>query len=170
MLHIITDRLELVELSAYNASFIVELLNSPGWLQFIGDKHVRNTDDAIGYLLDGPLKSYRQHNFGPLLVKVRAHNEPIGICGLLQREYLSYPDIGFALLPAFEGMGYALEASAAVMEAAAAQGITTVGAILTHDNERSLALLTRLGFLAGGTVIPPGSHEELLLLECTLPQ
>lgn len=168
MLHITTERLELVELSAYNASFIVELLNSPGWLQYIGNRNVQTTDDAIAYLIDGPIKSYQKHNFGPLLVKVRDTNAPVGICGLLQRDYLSYPDLGFALLPAFEGAGYAREASRAVMDTAATHDVATIGAILTHDNHRSLGLLTRLGFVANGTVTPPGSDEQLLLMEANL--
>ena len=168
MLHLITGRLELVELSAYNAGFIVELLNSPGWLKYIGDKNVRTTDDAIAYLVDGPLKSYRENNFGPLLVKLRESNTAIGICGLLRRDYLEYPDIGFALLPEFEGMGYACEAAQAVLAGASAKRVATVGAILSRDNVRSMRLLERLGFMTMGTVSPPGSDEELLLMEINL--
>lgn len=164
MLHLTTDRLELVEFSAYNAPFIIELLNSPGWLQFIGDRNVHTTDAAIAYLLSGPMKSYEQHNFGALLVKSRNTNQPIGMCGLFQRDYLSYPDLGFALLPAFEGAGYAFEAARAVLQAAAHRGFTTIGAILTRGNEKSFSLLQRLGFAEAGMITPPGSDEQLLLL------
>ena len=168
MLHITTERLELVELSVYNSPFIIELLNSPGWLQYIGDRNVHNTDDAIAYLVNGPFNLYQQHNFGPLLIKVRETNVAIGVCGLFQRDYLDYPDLGFALLPAYEGMGYGKEASLGVLHAAAKRGITTIGAILSRDNDRSLGLLTRLGFLDKGTVTPPGSDERLLLMEAHL--
>lgn len=168
MLHLNTDRLELVELSACNATFIVELLNSPGWLQFIGDRDVHDTDSAVSYLMNGPFKFYEQHNFGPLLLKLRDTNHAIGICGLFQRNYLKYPDLGFALLPAFEGVGYAFEAARAVLDAAERAGFDTVGAILTPSNERSLKLLGRLGFYTVGMITPPGSDEELLLMEVSL--
>ena len=168
MLHLITERLELVELSAYNAAFIVELLNSPGWLQFIGDRNVHSSDDAVSYLIKGPFKIYEQHNFGPLLLRLRDTNQCIGICGLFQRDYLSYPDIGFALLPAFEGAGYAYEAASAVLQGASGHGFTTVGAILTHGNERSFRLLERLGFAEVGMITPPGGDEQLLLMEAAL--
>ncbi|MBX2907281.1 MAG: GNAT family N-acetyltransferase [Taibaiella sp.] len=168
MLHLHTERLELVEFSAYNVSFIIELLNSPGWLQFIGDRNVRNPDDAKAYLLNGPMKSYVDNGFGALLVKERGSNQPIGMCGLFRRDYLNFPDIGFAFLPQFEGLGYAFEAASAVLNAASASGYQTIGAILTPDNSRSRQLLDRLGFVSKGLIVPPGSTEELVLMETFL--
>jgi len=168
MLHLETERLELVEFSVYDVSFIIELLNSPGWLQFIGDRNVRTEDDAFNYLLEGPFKSYKQHDFGGLLVKLRSTNRPIGMCGLFQRHYLSYPDLGFALLPGYEGAGYAFEAARAILDAAAVSGFDTIGAILTPGNTRSYRLLQRLGFNPVGDITSPGTDEELLLMEVTL--
>lgn len=85
-------------MSLDDAEFIVELLNDPAFLRFIGDKGVRTTDDARQYLLTGPLDSYQRHGFGLWLVELTGSGIPIGICGLLKRDTLSDVDIGFAFL------------------------------------------------------------------------
>jgi len=166
MVRMLTERLEITELSVYNTSFIIALLNSSGWLQYIGDRDVHTIDDAVEYLVQGPLKSYKEKGYGLWLVKLRATNEPIGMCGLLKRDYLSHLDIGFALLPRYEGKGYAREASLAVLNYAARElGQHTIAAIVMPGNEASLQLLHRLGFTDKGTITVPDTGEELLLLE-----
>src|SRR5688572_24048547 len=110
-----TERLQLRYLSADDAPFIVELLNDPDWLQFIGDKSVRTLGDARAYLRDGPIAMYPREGFGLYLVVLRAQAKPIGLCGLIRRSGLADVDIGFAFLPAFRGSGYALESAAAVL-------------------------------------------------------
>lgn len=47
-----------------DAPFIVELLNSPNWLQYIGDRSIKTVTDAQSYLLHGPLLSYVVSGFG----------------------------------------------------------------------------------------------------------
>jgi RimJ/RimL family protein N-acetyltransferase len=96
-----------------DAAFVVELLNDPSFLQHIGDKGVRTEADACRYLETGPLASYARHGFGLLRVGLRESGEPVGMCGLLKRDWLPDPDIGFALLPRFWRRGYALEAASA---------------------------------------------------------
>jgi len=58
------ESLFLREFNLSDASFIVELLNSPGWIEFIGDRNVHSVDDAILYLQNGPLKSYSSTGYG----------------------------------------------------------------------------------------------------------
>jgi RimJ/RimL family protein N-acetyltransferase len=41
---------------------------------------------------------------------------PIGICGLVKRNYLDDIDLGYALLPRYWGQGYAYEAAKAVLD------------------------------------------------------
>jgi RimJ/RimL family protein N-acetyltransferase len=101
-----TDRLNLSELTQEDAAFMLELLNSPGWLKYIGDRGVRSLEDAANYILGRIVPSYRKNNFGFYLVKLKDGNVPIGICGLVKREGLEHIDIGFAFLPGYEGMGY----------------------------------------------------------------
>lgn len=159
-----TQRLLLRPLTLADATFIVQLLNSPGWLQFIGDRNVHSEDDAKAYLLNGPLKSYADNGFGLRMVELKEPHTPIGMCGLLKRDYLEHPDIGFALLPEYTSKGYAYEAAKATLDhAAAALNIISVLAIVQPNNTASVSLLHKLDMEQRGTITPPQSTEELLL-------
>lgn len=158
-----TDRLVLRELDLNYTGFIVKLLNTPGWLEFIGDRNVRSEEQAKAYLSDGPLKSYRENGFGLYVVELKTRLRPIGMCGLLKRDYLEYPDIGFAFLPEFTKHGYALEiASATVRHAIHTLGIPKVMAIVMPGNKASVKLLERVGLTFLKNIIPPGLQELML--------
>lgn len=140
-----TDRLLLEKFSVADAAFILELVNTPAWLQFIGDRNVHTLDDARQYILNGPLKSYEQHGFGAYLVKLKASGIPIGMCGLFKREMLDDADIGFAFLPDYMAKGYGYESSLAVMTYAADQlGLTRITGITSAANQYSIRLLEKL--------------------------
>jgi ribosomal-protein-alanine N-acetyltransferase len=110
-----TNRLIISELIMEDHEFIFELLNSPTWLKFIGDRGIKTPEDARNYIQTACIDSYRKNGFG--LYKIQLHDlTRIGLCGLLQRTYLNHPDIGFAVLPAYEGKGYITEASVAVLD------------------------------------------------------
>ncbi len=129
-----------------DASFILTLLNEPSFLQYIGDKKVRNLEDARQYLLNGPIASYKRNSFGLLCVELKDSQTSIGMCGLLKREELPEPDIGFAFLPDFWNKGYAFEAAAAVMKDARERlKLNRILAIVNPDNYASMKLLERLG-------------------------
>jgi RimJ/RimL family protein N-acetyltransferase len=141
-----TDRLVLRWLNVDDAAFILELLNDPSFIRFIGDKGVRTLADARNYILNGPVASYEKFGFGLNAVDLKEANVSIGICGILKRDTLPHPDIGFAFLPAYWHKGYAYEASAAVLERARKNlDIDHVLAITTPDNEASMKLLGKLG-------------------------
>jgi [ribosomal protein S5]-alanine N-acetyltransferase len=141
-----TERLILRWLSAEDAAFMLELVNTPAWLQFIGDRGVRTLEDARDYILNGPVAMYHRVGFGLYLVGLKQSATPIGICGLIERVGLEDIDIGFAFLPAFCGQGYAYEAASAMMTYAQETiGLNRVVAITAPDNQRSITLLTKLG-------------------------
>jgi RimJ/RimL family protein N-acetyltransferase len=142
-----TARLQLRELAPRDAPFILVLLNEPSFIQNIGDRGVRSLADAHDYLVNGPIASYTRHGFGLYLVELAATEEPIGICGILQREALPDPDLGFAFLPAYWGRGFAFEAAAAVRTYARSElGVGRLLAITSPRNDASIRLLERLGF------------------------
>lgn len=141
-----TRRLSLRELSVDDAAFVLRLLNEPSFIRYIGDRGVRSVTDACKYILDGPVSSYERHGFGLFLIELKNAGVPIGICGLLKREFLDDVDIGFALLPEFRSQGYAFEAASAVIERARADGFKKILAITSQDNEASIGLLFKLGF------------------------
>ena len=141
-----TERLLLRRVSADDAEFIVELLNQPSFLRYIGDKGVRNTDDAINYIQTGPVASYERFGFGLYATELKEAQAPIGICGILQRDTLPHPDIGFAFLPGYWNKGYAFEAAAAVMNyARQALGLEQILAITSPGNVASERLLEKIG-------------------------
>ncbi|AUB44101.1 Protein N-acetyltransferase, RimJ/RimL family (plasmid) [Nostoc flagelliforme CCNUN1] len=110
-----TERLVLRRLSVEDSEFILEILNDPLWLRFIGDKGVRTLDDAREYILKNPVAMYERFGFGLYLVELKEKSVSIGICGLIKRDSLEDVDIGFAFLPKFRGKGYAYESASAVM-------------------------------------------------------
>ena len=141
-----TERLVLRRLSTDDAEFILELLNQPSFLQYIGDKGVRNIDDAINYIKTGPVASYERFGFGLYLVELKDTAVPIGICGLLKRDTLPDVDVGFALLPDYWSRGYAFEAAAAVMNyGKEVLGLRRIVAITSLDNKASIRLLEKIG-------------------------
>jgi [ribosomal protein S5]-alanine N-acetyltransferase len=161
-----TERLTLRELTLNDAEFIVRLLNTPGWLQFIGDRNVKSIEDAKGYLMKGPLASYQANGFGLNLVELKKGVHPIGMCGLLKREVLECEDIGFAFLPEFSGKGYAHEAAACIVDHARQKlGLSRLWAIVTPGNQRSLQLLEKLHFRFKKMIVLPPETSEILLLE-----
>jgi ribosomal-protein-alanine N-acetyltransferase len=142
-----TDRLALRRLAADDAGFLVELLNEPSFLLHIGDKGVRTEADACRYLEAGPRASYDHFGFGLYRVGLKETGEPIGMCGLLKREWLADVDIGFAFLPRFWAKGYAFEAASGVLlHAREAFGLKRIVAITSPDNVASIRLLAKLGF------------------------
>lgn len=147
MIVVETGRLRLRHLVEGDAAFIVELLNDPGFLRFIGDRGIRTLDDALGYIASGPGASYAKHGHGLYCVETLAGGTPIGICGLLKRDTLPDADLGYAFLPAGRGHGYAQESCLAVLARARdVHGLSRVIAIVNPDNADSIKVLERLGF------------------------
>lgn len=142
-----TQRLTLRRLDEGDAAFVLELLNEPPFLRFIGDRGARTLDDARRYILNGPQQSYARLGFGLYRVDLRADGQPLGICGLIKRDTLDDVDLGFAFSERHWGHGYAYEAAAAVMrQAREVHGLERVVAITSPDNEASMRLLGKLGF------------------------
>lgn len=139
-------RLKLRLPRADDANFILELLTDPDWLRNIGDRGVRNATDAAGYIEERLLDSFRRNGFGLWVMEARADGRPLGLCGLVKRDYLEDVDIGFALLPAARGQGYVIEAARRVLQFVRADlGLTRLAGIVLPDNAPSIRVLTQLG-------------------------
>jgi [ribosomal protein S5]-alanine N-acetyltransferase len=141
-----TDRLVLRRLTLDDAGFMLELLNAPAFLRFIGDKGVRNLEDARNYLRTGPLDMYSRLGFGLFCVELKDSGEPIGTCGLLKRDILPDVDVGYAFLPAYWGKGYAFEAASAVLSYGHhSHGLQRIVAIVSPANGSSVRVLEKAG-------------------------
>jgi [ribosomal protein S5]-alanine N-acetyltransferase len=140
-----TSRLHLRELHFGDDEFILELLNEADFLRYIGDKGVRTLADARGYIASGPMDSYAKNGFGLYAACVR-DGTPIGICGLVKRDGLDDPDVGFAFLQRHCSLGYAVESASAVL----AHGLSVlklrrIVAIAAAENHNSIAVLEKIG-------------------------
>lgn len=142
-----TRRLFLCRLTHKDAPFILELVNDPSWIKYIGDKNIKTLTAARKYIKTGPQKSYALLGFGLYAVNLKATGQPIGICGLLRRDTLDDADIGFAFLPEYTGKGYAAESAEAILKHAQdILGMKRILAITSPDNFKSIKLLEKLGF------------------------
>jgi len=163
-LRLCTQRLELRHVDAGDAPFMLELLNDPSFIANIGDRGVRTVEDAVRYVQDRMIPSYSQHGYGLYVVELRATGVAVGICGLVKRDYLDDPDVGFAFLPSWRRHGYAHESAAATRAYALdVLGTKRVLAITSPGNSGSIRVLEKIGLRFERMITPPGETGEIRL-------
>jgi RimJ/RimL family protein N-acetyltransferase len=159
-----TERLILREVDKDDDAFMLDLLNQPSFIKYIGDRNVRNLEQSRDFIENRYRASYRDNGFGLYAVELKENQTPIGICGFVRRDTLPDADIGFAFLPQFERKGYAFESAAAIMDyGRKVLGLKRVLAITSVDNESSGKLLSKLGFKFDGIVTLGNDTEEIKL-------
>lgn len=142
-----THRTNIDSIGLQDAPFFLELLNSPTWLRFIGDRHVHCVMEAEAYLRSGLLKNFEEHGYTYYVVRKKDATS-IGICGFLRKQHLENPDFGFAYLPQFQGQGYGFEAGRAVLDFGIRRfGFRVLDAVARDDNIASMRLLEKLDFV-----------------------
>lgn len=162
-----TERTILREIDSSDAAFMVELLNDPAFVRFIGDRDVRTETEAAEFIDSRYRKSYLENDYGLYAVVFKGIGETAqqlaGICGFVKRENFTDPDLGFAFLPDFRGRGLAYETSLALLDYGRDElGFERVLAITTQDNEVSENLLLKLNFTFE-TLIEMPNNEVLKL-------
>ena len=161
-----TERLLVQPTNEADAAFILELMNTPKWIKYIGQRNVHTEADALAYIQNRMLPQLEKMGFSNNTVIRKTDHVKVGTCGLYDREGLTGVDIGFAFLPQYEKKGYAFEASNKLKDVAINQwGITEIKAISTTDNISSHQLLEKLGLTLVGPTTLPNDDEELLLFK-----
>lgn len=156
-----TERLILREITTSDWEFIIELLNTKGWIKYIGDRNMKDQKSALTYI-EVILNGYKTNGFGLWIVET--NNTSIGMCGIIKRDTLENPDIGFAFLPAYEGQGFAFEsANATILFAKEKLNLSTILGITVPNNLNSIKLLKKIGLKYVKTFRMPNSKEELQL-------
>ena len=159
-----TERLILKPVQKEDAPFILELLNTPKWLKYIGDRNVHTTEEASQYISEKMLPQFERLGFGNYVVIRKQDNIPVGTCGLYDREGLDGVDLGFAFLPEYENQGFGFEAATALKEKAMTEfGLSKLVAITLIENTNSQRLLYKLGFVRKETVRLPSSENDFYL-------
>ncbi len=161
-----TERLILKPMQLEDASFLLELLNSPKWLEHIGDRNVHSIAEAEQYITERMLPQLDRLGYSNNTIILKETGAKIGVCGIYHREGLEGVDLGFAFLPAYEKKGYAYESATTLIQAAFTQyDIAQLKAMTTHTNLASQKLLEKLGFQHIENIFIPNDEEELRLYE-----
>lgn len=161
-----TERLIIRPITVEDADLILQLFNTPKWLENIGDRNIKSVEDAKDYILSKMQPQLERLGYANYSLSRKIDNVKIGTCSLYDREGLEGIDIGFALLPEYEGQGFAFEAAERIKKAAFNEfGIKSIVAITTKENVASQGLLKKLGLKFTDTVRLPNDDEELLLFK-----
>jgi RimJ/RimL family protein N-acetyltransferase len=159
-----TDRLLIRHFTLDDAEFVVRVLNEPSFIENVGDRGVRTTEDGVKYLADGPIASYEANGYGMNVVVLKETGERIGMCGLVRRPQFADPDVGYSFLPEFWRRGYAEESVIAVIaHARISLGIERVIAIVSPHNIPSTRLLEKRGFVFEKRTLFQPSGREILV-------
>lgn len=159
-----TERTILREVTTGDAEFILDLLNQPSFIKYIGDRGVRTVSEAIDYIESRFAESYEKFGFGMWAVELKETGTPMGICGFVRRDSLPDADIGFAFLPQYCSQGYAFESADASMDYGKnVLSLRRVLAITSQDNESSGRLLEKINFKFERLIKLPHDAEELKL-------
>ena len=159
-----TKRLNLREIVENDGEFMLDLLNQPSFIKYIGDRNVRTVEAAREFIESRYRQSYRANGFGLWAVELKETGAAIGICGFVKRDNLPDADIGFAFLPQFEKRGYAYESAAAAMKYGAdVLKFPRVLAITSQNNTSSQKLLEKIGLKFERLISLPNDAEKLKL-------
>lgn len=161
-----TERLFLRPTHEEDALFVYQLMNSPKWVQFIGDRNIKSEEDARAYIKARMRPQLERLGYSNYTIIRKSDKVKVGSCGLYDRIGLKGIDIGFALLPAHENQGYGFEAANQIMKAALEEfNIPTLSAITSKENTASQKLLEKLGLKFSKFVKLPNDDEQLLFYE-----
>jgi RimJ/RimL family protein N-acetyltransferase len=161
-----TERLLLRPTHEEDAEFIYQLLNSPNWLKYIGDRKVYSVEDAKQYIRSKIYPQFERLGYANFTVIRKRDAVKLGSCGLYDREGLEGVDIGFAFLPNYEGKGYGFESASKILETGFEHfGITKIKGITTKNNIASQRLLEKLGLSYVRDIRIPDDDELLMLYE-----
>ena len=164
-----TERLLLKLVSVDDTAFIYELYNSPRFIEFIGDRNIRNKDDARNYIINRFLPQIERLGYGNYIIVRKDDGQKIGSVGVFEREGLDVHDIGFSFLPEYEGKGFGFEAASALLDIAFKEfGLKKISAITTDANISSRKLIEKLGLTYQKKVQLPNDNEELRYYEMEL--
>jgi ribosomal-protein-alanine N-acetyltransferase len=153
-----TTRLNLKEVTVADSEFILELVNTYSWIRFIGDRKVRSEEEAkvfIQKINDNPNLTY-------WVISRKSDSQPVGIISFAKRDYLEHHDIGFALLPQYEHLGFAYEAASHALQIESRKRRhKRILAITKSDNQKSIQLLEKLGLRFKEEIVK--DSEQLLV-------
>lgn len=159
-----TKRLRLEKVCFGDEAFILELINTKGWIENIGDKKITTLEGAKNEIEEKFHQVYKEQGMGFYKMVLKSNNIPIGICGLIKRSYLKNVDLGFAILPLFSRRGFTYEAATKMIEYGKENlKLDKICAITNKQNVASIKLLNKLGLVFMDEVEHDETGERLNL-------
>lgn len=159
-----TERLRVERVTEADALFYFQLMNSPNYIEYIGDRNIQSINDALAFIKEHVLQQYQLYGFGFYKLVLKSENKAIGICGFKKRDFLDNLDIGYAVLPAYEGKGYTWEALNEVYKYGKNElKLKNISGITSKKNKASQHILEKLGLKFQQEIIEPNSNESILL-------
>ncbi|MEW6991026.1 GNAT family N-acetyltransferase [Colwelliaceae bacterium 6441] len=142
-----TERLTLRLLEEKDQGMILTLLNEPGFIKNIGDKQVRDLQGALDYINHGPRAMQQSLGYSLYCCELKNTGEAIGLSGLIKRDGIEHPEVGFAFLEKYCRMGFGFESSSKVIQYAQDfLQLNVLQALCNTENIGSNSLLIKLGF------------------------
>ena len=114
----ISKRLIIRPTSEQDAKLIFQLMNTPKFLKYVGDRKISSINDAKNYIHCKMLSQLYKIGYSTYTLVKKSNGNKIGICGLYDRNGIEGIDIGFSILPQFERLGYAYESTSRIIKAA----------------------------------------------------
>lgn len=165
-----TNRLILKPTSLSDSELIFMMMNAPKFKKYVGDRNITSIKKAEKYIEEKMIPQLQTLGYSNYTIIKKSNNLKIGVCGLYSREGIEGIDIGFGILPNFEGAGYAFEAANKLKEAAFENfQIQKIKAITSENNFASQKILEKLNMTSIGRVSLPNDDKELLLYEIENP-
>ena len=161
-----TERLLIQPTTELDASFILELINTPKWVEYMGDYKVYTHNDVLKYIHDGITIPLNKYGYSDFTVIRKSDGVKLGTCGLYHREGIGGVDLGFAFLPQYEKQGYAFESASKLKEIAFEHfKLDKINSITTASNDSAQKLMRKLGFSYLNRINIPQNHREYLLYQ-----
>jgi RimJ/RimL family protein N-acetyltransferase len=176
-LRISTDRLCLRTPTPEDAEALYDLFADPEIMHGLGREPVSALDEAQALVEDG-ISGWRTDGLGPFILETAATGrQVVGQAGLMIFDRRGWtpstwakagshaqPELGWALVRAHWGHGYATEAAAAIRDwAHECRAIDRLVSLITSDNVRSQRVAERLGAMPTETVTPVDSRRTAVV-------
>jgi RimJ/RimL family protein N-acetyltransferase len=168
-----TERLRLRPPTPQDADALDALFTDPEVMSGLG----KAPDAALAMIEDG-IRSWKTDGLGPFVIETTGRNpQVVGQAGLMIFDTRGWtpsswsaagshaqPELGWALIRAHWGHGYATDAAAAIREWAYRRGsVDRLVSLITPDNARSQRVARRLGAVPEETVTPVDSQRTAVV-------
>lgn len=142
-----TERCHIRESTVEDVDLFYEIYKNPSITKYMEDLY-SDRNEELAYMRDYIEKVYGFYDFGVWTVIEKESGSIIGRAGLSYREGYEDPELGFVIGVPWQGKGYAYEVCREILKYGKEElGFERVQAFVETENEVSLNLCTKLGFV-----------------------